>query len=186
MFTITHHQTTTSAASFVRRYRAVRRIQALCAQCPQYRQTWACPPYPHGVRQVSDGFATVILMADVLTLDPQLVSSTTGEQQCRDVTQQVLDQAWKQLLPRLYDMERQHPGSRCFAGRCRLCPEGCTRPAGKPCRHPQLMRHSLESAGFNVSAAASDLLGIDLQWSPPDRLPHHITLVTAIFLPTTL
>ena len=92
-----------------------------------------------------------------------------------------MQEVWKTLLPELYEKERQEPGSRCFTFRCTLCPEGCTRPEGKPCRYPDRLRYSLEAVGFDVTAAASDLLGIDLEWSSDGTLPKHITIVTALF-----
>ncbi len=43
------------------------------------------------------------------------------------------------------------------------------------------MRPSLEAVGFDVSATARDVLGIELLWSTDGRLPQRITLVTALF-----
>lgn len=44
------------------------------------------------------------------------------------------------------------------------------------------MRYSLDSFGFDLSAIAHDLLGIDIEWAR-DRLPDHFTLVHALLLP---
>ena len=43
------------------------------------------------------------------------------------------------------------------------------------------MRSSLEAVGFDVTATARDVLGIELQWSTDGQLPERITLVTALF-----
>ena len=46
-----------------------------------------------------------------------------------------------------------HLGGRSFAyvGSCLYCPDGtCTRPEGNPCRHPELVRPSLEACGLSL------------------------------------
>jgi predicted metal-binding protein len=101
--------------------------------------------------------------------------------QAARVGRQAMAEVWQWLLPQLYEMEREVPGSRCFTFRCVLCPEGCTRPQGRPCRHPDKLRHSLESVGFDIEAMTRDLLDIHLEWSHDGSLPKHITLVTALF-----
>ena len=45
------------------------------------------------------------------------------------------------------------------------------------------MRHSLESVGFDITAAATDLLGINLDWSGDGSLSKTITLLTALMCP---
>ena len=47
-------------------------------------------------------------------------------------------------------LETEYPGSlACYAGTCHLCPDDtCTRITGQPCRHPHLIRHSLEISRF--------------------------------------
>ena len=67
----------------------------------------------------------------------------------------------------------------------RYC-EHCSRPDGMPCRHPRLMRCSLESWGFDLGRTTSELLGIDLEWSAKGKLPDSLTLVTALFSPSEL
>ena len=130
---------------------------------------------------MSDGFKTVTVMGTTIEFDEQTRAACTTAEQVGAMGREAMEQVWQTLLPQLYEMERQVPGSRCFTFRCVLCPEGCTRPQGKPCRHPERLRHSLESVGFNLEAVTRDLLGIDLEWSTDGALSKHITLVTALF-----
>ena len=62
-------------------------------------------------------------------------------------------------------------------------PRGVYTSRGKPCRHPEQLRHSLESVGFDVVAISRDLLGLELEWSKDGSLPKHLTLVTALMQP---
>lgn len=181
-YSITQKEVTIDAADFIRRYRDIQRIENLCTQCPSFGNLWSCPPYGFDAATVSDGFKAVTLMGTTIAFDDDTVKACHGAKaKSRQVATLAMEKLWQTLLPELMERERLLPGSRVFTFRCRLCPEGCTKPMGKPCRHPDKMRHSLEAVGFDVSAAAHDLLDIDLEWSSDGSLPRHITLITALF-----
>ncbi len=180
-YTVTNKQVTIAADELIARYRDVERIRQYCLQCPGYGKTWNCPPFDFDPRAVSDGFKTVILMATTIEFDEATRAACKSSEESAAVGRQAMEQVWETLLPRLHEMERETPGSRCFTFRCSLCPEGCTRPEGLSCRHPELLRHSLESVGFDIEAMTRDLLGITLEWSTDGSLSRHITLITALF-----
>ena len=181
-YTVTTKQAMMSADEFISRYRDVDRIRSYCLQCPGYGKSWSCPPFDFDPRTASDGFKTVRVMGATIEFDESVRASCVTAEQSSAMGKQAIDEVCQSLLPRIYEMERKTPGSRCFTFRCTLCPEGCTRPEGKPCRQPELMRHSLESVGFDLVAVTHDLLGIDLEWSADGKLPKHITIVTALFM----
>ena len=180
-YSVASKQVTVPADDFIGRYRDVERFEAFCKQCPGYGKTWSCPPFGFDPTTVSDGFKTVTLMGTTIEFDEETRAACTSAEQSSAVGREAMEQVWVMLLPRLYKMERDKSGSRCFTFRCSLCPEGCTRPEGKPCRHPDKMRYSLESVGFDIIAMARDLLGIDLEWSSDGTLPKHLSLITALF-----
>lgn len=180
-YSISSKEITIAADEFIGRYRDVERFGAMCRQCPSYGKVWCCPPYDFDPCTVSDGFTNVKLMATTIEFDEETRASCTSAEQSSAMGREAMAQVWETILPRLYEMERETPGSRCFTFRCSLCPEGCTRPEGKACRHPELMRHSLEAVGFDIVAMAHDLLDIDLEWSADGSLPKHLSLITALF-----
>ena len=180
-YRVSKKEVTVAADEFVRRYRDVERIAALCAQCPSHGKSWTCPPFAFDPVTVSDGFKVVTLMGTTIEFDEATCAACRGAKaKSHQVATAAMQDVWSKLLPELMERERLTPGGRCFTFRCRLCPEGCTRPEGKPCRHPDLMRYSLEAVGFDVSAMSHDLLGIDLEWSSDGSLPKHITIITAL------
>lgn len=182
-YSVTSREVTIDADEFVSRYRDVERIAALCEQCPSFGKMWCCPPYSFDPRTLSDGFTTVKLIGTTIEFDEETCAACMTPEESSAVGREAMEQVWKSILPRMYELERQMPGSRCFTFRCSLCPEGCTRPEGKPCRHPDMMRHSLESVGFDIEAMTRDQLGIELEWSSDGSLPSHITIVTALMQP---
>lgn len=182
-YSVTTKEVTIAADEFIRRYRDVERIGAYCLQCPGYGTSWGCPPFDFDPHTVSYGFKTVRLMGTTIEFDEVTRASCKSAELSAAMGREAMNEVWKTLLPRLYEMERETPGSRCFTFRCVLCPEGCTRPEGKPCRHPERLRHSLESVGFDIVAMTRELLGIDLEWSTDGTLPKHLSLVTALMSP---
>ena len=68
------------------------------------------------------------------------------------------------LNKELLEMEKTSDGM-CFgfAGSCLYCGVAqCARIEGKPCRHPDKVRPSLEAYGFDISRTAKELLGIEI------------------------
>lgn len=187
LFEITHHVAVVDAAEFVARYRDVPRFMSYCKQCGSYGKVWGCPPFDFDVEARTSGFRQVAIWGSTITFDEATRKGCQSDEQRRALSREALAKVWDTLLPFLYRQEREHPGSVIFTGRCRLCqPEKCSRLAGQSCRKPQLLRQSLEAVGFDVAGTARDVLGIELEWGNGNQLPSRITLVTALFSPTTL
>ena len=182
-YRVTSKEATIRADEFVRRYRDVERISQYCLQCPGYGKAWNCPPFDFDPRTRSDGFKTVKLIGTIIQFDEQTRAACTTPEQATATGKQAIEEVCRTLLPSMYKMEKDVPGSRCFTFRCMLCPEGCTRSEGNPCRHPEKLRHSLESVGFDIEAMTREQLEIDLEWSRDGSLSKNITLVTALFMP---
>lgn len=83
----------------------------------------------------------------------------------------------------LREMEKTYGGKAfAYAGSCLYCPEGsCSRLDNQPCRHPDLVRPSLESYGFDLGKTASELFGFPLLWSDDGYLPEYLTLICGLF-----
>ena len=102
----------------------------------------------------------------------------------------------------LLEKEAQLHGRAFFAGTCLLCGRGagqgtkrgakrgakqgaessggCTRREGLPCRHPDKVRPSLESMGFDIGKTAKELFGLELKWASDGKLPEYYVLVGAV------
>ena len=183
IYKVSRKKASVAASEFVERYRDPERMASMCGECPSFGKSWGCPPHDFNVASFSDGYTTVELMATIIEFDEQVRASCRARAKAREVAERAMNEVLGTLLPEMYEMERQAPGSRCFTFRCRMCPEGCTRPLGQPCRFPERLRYSLEAVGFDVTAAAQDILGISLEWSKDGSLPRHITLITALMIP---
>ncbi len=161
-----------STAEYIRRFRDVERFIDCCRKCPNYAKSWICPPLDESVEKCFQQYEKLLLIATKIT---PLQNGLP------------LDQSRQLILPErirlertLLSMEKQYGGKAfTYAGSCLHCPEGtCTRPKGLPCRHPELVRSSLEAAGFNLSATASELFGTEMLWSKDGLIPEYLLLIS--------
>ena len=141
---------------YVSEFRDVPTFEACCRQCPNYANRWGCPPFDHDTLQ------------DLVAFE------------------KVYDLMWPELErvnKRLLELEKVSRGMAFgFVGKCPHCKGApCARTSGKPCRHPELVRPSLEAYGFNVSLTASEVLGIDMLWGSAGTMPPYLTLVCGLF-----
>ena len=163
------------AADYVARFRDAQRIAEYCRACPSYGSSWGCPPFGFSVEEYLSGYATALVVATKIVPEQEgLPLSEAGR---------LMRPERKRIEARLLDMERRIDGrSFAYVGTCLYCPEGtCTRPEAKPCRHPELVRPSLEACGFDIARTTSELFGIELKWGTDGSLPEYLTLVCGFF-----
>ena len=168
-------ETTVDARQYVEQFRDVARVESFCRQCDGYGRRWCCPPLDESLVRRLLSYPRVTLMACVITPDD---------------TDQPVACAMELMRPEiirinrsLIERERLTGGlATGFAGNCSFCgDQPCTRPEGQACRHPELVRPSLEAFGFDLVSTARDLLGLEMLWSSDGSLPARLTLLTALF-----
>ena len=162
-------------ADYVARFRDTERFEACCRACPAYGRSWACPPFDSDMEACLSGYETALLVA--VKIFPEEPSLPLGES-LRLIRPERMRHE-RQLLM----LERRHGGRAfAYAGTCLHCPEGtCTRPSGEACRHPELVRPSLEACGFDLGRTVSELFGFELLWSRNGLIPQYLTLVSGFF-----
>lgn len=181
---------------YLRDYVDVERFLGLCAQCSNYLNRWSCPPYDFDPLDYIKRFRTVKVVArkispigdwqpDIQDENAQAGPAYTGEgAKSYEWVWQMMSSVKADLEAELFKEEDALPGSQLLSGgSCYKCAEGCTRPTGEPCRHPDLMRYSIEALGGDVEKIACDLLGSPLIWSGAGELPPYYMLVGGLLVP---
>ncbi|MDO5036071.1 MAG: DUF2284 domain-containing protein [Porphyromonas sp.] len=164
-----------SVKEYIAGYRDEKRILGYCQACRQFAKSWACPPYSHDLLAELMQYKEILLLATKVTvLEPGLPISEA---------QTLLRPERIRAEKLLRDWEREKGGKAfAYAGECLYCPPGtCTRSAGEPCRHPELVRPSLEAYGFDIAKTTSELFGIELKWGREGLLPEYLVLVSGLF-----
>lgn len=166
------------------RYLDVERFHGFCKRCDNYGQQWVCPPFDFSIEAILDRYKEAIIFGHKLIIPEEIKAlELTREEQ---VTKAHEIGGWvrSQIDTPLLELERKTPGSLAFyAGKCYVCGDrACSRKEGKPCRHPEQARHSLENFGFDLMATASDLLGTPILWSNDGRFPDYYFYISALLL----
>lgn len=174
-YTAEDFSTTLPTADYIARFRDAERFIAYCRACRNFGHSWGCPPFDYDMEQLLRSHDTALLVATKIT-------PTESGRPLSDAGALIRPERTR-IEGRLLEMEHLYGGrSFAYVGTCLYCPEGCcTRPEGRPCRHPDRVRPSLEAYGFDIGKTASELFGIELRWSTDGRLPEYLTLVCGFF-----
>ena len=173
-----------SMEEYLRDYVDVPRFYELCAQCGNFGARWSCPPYDFDPPELLRGFSTVRVVAR--RISPvgqwQFGQQADGADPYEEAWQ-MLGSVKAGLEAELLRLEKEFPGSMILTGGgCHKCPEGCTRPTGEPCRHPELMHYAVEALGGDVEKIAKDLLHSPLIWSGAGEYPPYYMLVGGLLV----
>ena len=160
---------------YVREFRDVTTFEECCRACPNYGNRWGCPPFDHDTLQDLLPYEKVMIIGVKITPHESRMPM--------ELVYDLMRPELERLNSRLLELEHEKDGFAFgFVGKCERCGNApCARKQGKPCRHPDVVRPSLEAYGFNVSETASQLLGIDMVWSRDKNIPRYLTLVCGLF-----
>lgn len=164
---------TVRTEEYIGRFRDEERFLNRCRECDNYGRLWACPPFAAGTFAETGSYSRMLLTATKIT--PQADGIPVSEWGA------VLRPQMERIGLMLLKAEQKYGGRAfSFAGTCFHCPDGeCSRPHGRPCRHPELVRPSLEGYGFDIGATLTELFGMELKWGTGGMLPEYLTLVCA-------
>jgi len=160
---------------FVARYRDTKRFAECCRACPSFGRSWCCPPFEPASTEWFGTYARVMLVATVIRPSDSSLPISSA--------QQLMLPERQRIERRLLGLEQQYGGrSAACVGECLYCPaEGCSRSLGQPCRHPELLRPSLEAYGFDLVRGVEELFGRPLLWSTDGLMPEYLILVSGFF-----
>jgi predicted metal-binding protein len=183
MYTTSRHEATISVPEYLERFVDVPTFLEACKACPNYDRVWSCPSYDFDVLKYWNRYKTFQLLATKITFDEEILSKTYTAEEQKKLLDDVLPPEKQKLSDELLRAEKLNPGSISLsAGSCHLCSQ-CTKPTGRSCLNPDMMRYSIESLGGNVGLTIEKLLGLNLEWMEEGKLPHHFVLVCGLLLP---
>ena len=168
------------AGEYLSRYRDVSTFEKLCSECPNYGARWGCPPFLPDSQPELSGYSRVKLFLLKLDIAPYRAGSMEEIVIAIQCTVQKVRGSYETELLR---MESDLCGrAALFTGMCPHCGDAkCARRSLQPCRHPELVRPSLEALGFDLGRTAKDFFDVELQWCVGPESPPYISLLGAVF-----
>ena len=169
---------TISTEELIRHFRNEEEVSGYCRECENFGESWGCPPFDFDVEDRLKQYKEVLLVATKLTPKEQGLPLNAA--------QELILPERRRIDKRLLELEKEHSGLACsYVGKCYYCAEeSCSRVCGLPCRHPHLVRPSLEAYGFDVALISQELFGIKLRWGKDGLLPEYLVIVCALFYNT--
>lgn len=160
--------------SYIRRFRNRERFIAQCRVCPNFGQSYICPPFPYDCAAKIESYANIRIV--VMKIDVHEDVSTYNEIENHFIAYRI--EAENELRREAAVKNGMAFG---FSGRCPYCkPGNCKRICGEACIHPDLALPSLEAYGFDLSATVSDLFGIEMKWGSDGKLPPYYLFVAGL------
>ncbi len=170
MYRIEKSQKSIKVSEYIKDYVNVDEFLQYCKKCPNYEKIWACPSYDFNPEDYWKEYDELLVVARKIIFGTDVDMARSHE---------IMLEVKADMSRELYEMEKDYPGSVSLsAGSCDLCKEeGCTRLSGQPCRHPELIRYSIESLGGDVGRTVSKLMGYELEWVEEGKVPSYYVLV---------
>ena len=161
--------------TYIKEFRSTDYFIEFCQQCKNYGRRYGCPPFDDETLSLVYKYEKVrILGIKIIPNNKQLPLSVAND---------LMEPVVKDMNEELLNLEQSLGGYAFgFVGSCPYCGgRPCARIEGKPCRHPEKVRPSLEAFGFDMSKTAKDLLGLEIKWSKGELIPEYLTLVCGLF-----
>lgn len=174
-YTVEKYKAEVGTKAYIEGFRRTDYFIKLCQQCRNYGRRYGCPPFDDETLSLVEGYEKVRIMGvKIIPNNKQLPLSAAN-----DLMEPVITEMNEELL----ELEKSLGGYAFgFVGTCPYCGGApCARILGKPCRHPEKVRPSLEAFGFDMSKTAKDVLGLEIKWSQGELIPEYLTLVCGIF-----
>ena len=177
-YTIEKYTAEMDAGTYIKDFHDADYFIKFCQQCGNYGRRYGCPPFDYDPLSVIEAYDNVrIIGVKIIPNDKTLPLEAANK---------LMEPVTNELNKELLEMEKSLGGmSFGFVGSCPYCGGApCARIEGKPCKHPDKVRPSLEAFGFDMEKTAKELLGLEIKWSKGFLIPEYLTLVYGIFYHT--
>lgn len=158
----------------------IEKFEGFCKQCRNYSKLWSCPPYNFSIEEYVDRYKYIYIVGVKIVFDEDTLSSINTKEKISSYTNETLHFMKNKIMNEMLKLEKLYPNSTSLsAGGCNLC-ENCSKLKNIQCIHPDLMRYSLESLGFDVGGVSNKLLNFELKWATETRLPDYFSLIAGV------
>lgn len=140
-----------------------------CPKCFNYGKIWMCPPHADDSltvwKEYINKYENLTFVITKIKFSQELRSKTyTTEDILTKIIPNTINKENYKLIDELRIREQETGGEYINAGPCILCPAGCSRPLGQPCRQPNRARRGWDELGTYVTKAVEQETGTKLHW----------------------
>lgn len=161
-------------------YADIQNTRSQCEKCPRYNNSWSCPPYTPDITRYAGKYRFAYVIAVKVGYPKEMCGSEDERAQLVSERTEYYDMQRRRIQAMLLGLEKKYPGTYSVST-CLIC-ERCARSEGLPCRHPDRMRYSMTTLGFDFTRLLRDEFNIELTWSG-EKLSAYDYIVAALFTP---
>ena len=163
----------------------VEKFVKFCRECHNHNRLWSCPEFSFDANAYWSRYRALRLIGIRIRMPEELTQRSFTKEERGRIIENTLWVEKQKLTEDLLALEKEYPGSVSLsAGSCQICPKDhCARIEGKPCRHPERLRYSIEALGGDVGLTVTKYLGLELKWIEGDRIPPWFILAGGLLLP---
>ena len=174
-YAIEHFATDIDVDEYISRFRDEKHFIEFCKKCPNFGNSWGCPPFDFDTEDFLRQYEYAHLMVTKITP----ARNDIPENMIQDFIRPERIKIEKNLL----ELERKYGGQAfAYIGKCLHCGDmECRRKSNRPCLHPDKVRPSLEAYGFDIERTLAELFGIEVLWGKDGILPKYLVLVSGLF-----
>lgn len=180
VYTTSRYSTTMNLKEYFEKYVDIPKIGKYCSLCRNYGKSWECPPHTINVEDYWNQFDKIKILAVKLDYSEEFRSISYSHNQLDYIIKNTLYSERRLLKEELIRLEKTLNGQYLYGGRCDICGK-CAKRINETCRHPELMRYSVESIGSNIQKLTPDIFGFSLKWVEKDmKIPEYLVNVCAV------
>lgn len=158
------------------------KIRKNCENCLSFNKVWSCPNYDFLEEDYLKNYNYVYVLGAKLFYNEieDLVSKLKSSNKSNlDISISVYNDLRKITDEKILLLENKFKNTKSLlGGKCSYC-EKCTRIENIPCAHPEKLRYSLESLGFDVTAITENILNEKIIFTK-DALPEYCLSIYAL------
>lgn len=154
-------------------FRKAEEVNRICKEsCPNYSQSWACPPHVTDYAAYSSAYSNAEVYLFIAATDT-FSSETNPLQSCYDLLK-------RYSMQFLMDREKACKGKAIISHTCDLC-ESCSVKTGEACLKPDDMRYHMTSFGFRVDQICEELFKHSISWGSAEKPAEYVSQVGVVF-----
>ncbi len=137
------------------------RVHGFCRECPRYNTNFSCSPVDIDIKEYVLDYDYADIIVTQLFFKKEDYERPYTEDEFKQILRNTFYKERNITIDKIKEREENIEHANRVTGSCNICCENC-REVYDECQHPDLIRYSVSSLGFDSTKILKDLFDIDL------------------------
>ncbi len=143
------------------RFANFERVHGFCKECPRYNTNFSCSPVDIDIKDYVLGYDYADVTVTQLFFKKEDYERPYTEDEFNEILKNTFYKEKQKTVDEIKKEEESLEHANRVTGSCNICSRKC-RDLYDECQHPDLIRYSVSSLGFDSTKILKDLFNIDL------------------------